>query len=97
MDAYPEGASPYGVYDMIGNCSEWTMSVKVAVRQWVIARGEYAVRGGCIPDNFRVTKCSNGGMGIGLQESRLMYVGFRPVLDEWGYEIWMNKQRNEGG
>lgn len=23
VDAYPEGRSPYGCYDMIGNCTEW--------------------------------------------------------------------------
>ncbi len=82
VDAYPEGASPYGVMDMVGNLAEWHalndqndigkmgFSIKEMrdVAPWFYA----------LPMHCR-------GMPR-WQNAR--YVGCRPVLDEWGRRLW---------
>jgi formylglycine-generating enzyme required for sulfatase activity len=41
VDRYPDGASPYGVYDLVGNVWEWTDT-------WYDSAGDLkVVKGGC--------------------------------------------------
>ena len=94
VDAYPEGASPYGVYDMMGNCYEWTMTIGVPepccsslsrYRQVIIIRGSDADPDAIHPWAHHVTRIMSGGV---LGQTFPPYTGFRPVLDEWQWQRW---------
>jgi formylglycine-generating enzyme required for sulfatase activity len=80
VDSYPEGASPYGVMDMIGNCYEWTMTPHRIDRMWVI-RGSDTDSSAITPRAHRITALMIGG------RTAMSYppnTGFRPVLDHIG-------------
>jgi formylglycine-generating enzyme required for sulfatase activity len=82
VDAYPEGASPYGVMDMVGNLAEWTAldlhnspdimgySNKEMPyhNQWFWALAVHHRPGTVNQWNW--------------------YIGCRPVLAEWGRRLW---------
>ena len=87
MDAYPQGRSPYGVYDMCGNVWEWTES------EYLQPRNRYTVlRGGSY---YRIKKGSNWYFQTGPQKvtfhqkmnllwpglDRCATVGFRCAAD----------------
>jgi len=96
VDAYPEGQSPYGVMDLMGNTYEYTMSTifdsseKEHLQQYVICRGNNCDYGLAaeyhLPSRVRnrVTNAVPSEMHFG----GLHYVGFRPVLDEWQKQAW---------
>jgi formylglycine-generating enzyme required for sulfatase activity len=94
VDAYPEGASPYEVYDMMGNCYEWTMTLDVPVprcsksglyRQTIVIRGCDADPDAMHPWAHRVTQIMHGGV---FEDEFPPYTGFRPVMDEWQRQHW---------
>jgi formylglycine-generating enzyme required for sulfatase activity len=90
VDAYPEGASPYGIYDMVGNCFEWTMTHGLSYNtkrysQVIIIRGSDPDPESLHPWAHRVTRIMPGGV---LPIDVPPYTGFRPVLDEWQRQHW---------
>lgn len=94
VDAYPEGASPYGVYDMMGNCYEWTMTMEVPrtcysklgrYSQVIVIRGSDADPDAVHPWSQCVTRIMPGGV---LEQTFPPYTGFRPVMDEWQRQHW---------
>lgn len=98
VGAYPEGASPYGVCDVIGNIREWTSTfeydpikrVEVPVVKGTCAREEIG------PDWFvhRVTRHRKGFL---IPELAPPYTGFRPVLDKWQHQHWQGFRVGEEG
>ena len=82
VDAYPEGASPYSLMDMVGNLGEWhapdekgdvgymAYSIKEMPRHntWFWA----------LPLHHRPT----------TRNQAMWYVGCRPVSEKWGQQMW---------
>jgi hypothetical protein len=89
VDAYPEGTSPYGVWDMFGNSSEWTATLIPPQFPWLhepCIKG-YNVRHGGEPKWFWsiLAQQERGFFDVGVP---LWNTGFRPVLDEWQRQHW---------
>jgi len=79
VDSYPDGASPYGVMDMMGNCYEWTTTPGRSGRyETYIIRGSDTDPTALTPRAHRVTGFISGGV------SPMSYppnTGFRVVRD----------------
>lgn len=78
VDAYPEGASPFGAFDMAGNMPEWTRTISYDGSMWAMGHN---VRRPSQPEwyYYMVFHHSFGGM---------MRVGFRPLMSEWHCTTW---------
>lgn len=68
VDAYPSGASPYGVMDMVGNILEWTHTLYKEYpykaddgREIENETGSYVIRGGSFSDYHRFARCAFRG------------------------------------
>ena len=85
VGSYPEGASPYGCMDMVGNAYEWVADV---ARSYpgnpspFVHEGSHFVRGGCWDDGPLNVRCAYRGWylpassaGVGPGDSD--YMGFR--------------------
>jgi formylglycine-generating enzyme required for sulfatase activity len=87
VDGYPAGASPYGVYDMVGNVAEWTMTADIIhntnVEGFIIKAN--GVKDAIPPYWFYnlVTWHNVGGI-----DASPIYIGFRPVKDVWQSRYW---------
>lgn len=84
---HPEGVSPYGLYQMLGNVNQWTNSLNQAYpyvaedgRETIDAKGYRIIRGGYWDEkDRRVLRCSFRGkalpnmaqIGIGFRTARL--------------------------
>jgi formylglycine-generating enzyme required for sulfatase activity len=83
VDAYPGGVSPYGVWDMNGNLSEWTMTRTIpdvkSTREAPLVKGTEA-KNVQQPEWFWSI--------IAHQHPGSRYSGFRPVLTRWQHQIW---------
>lgn len=101
VGVYPEGASPYGAEDLLGNGYEWTMTLGVGVtclkpmqkyRQAIVIRGSAPDPEAFHPWNHRVTKTTSGGV---LPDEMPPYTGFRPVMDKWQRQQWLGFHSGE--
>lgn len=73
VHAHPNGSSPYGVMDMVGNCCEWTASA--------YGPESNVVKGGFFAQNAPfLFLCCYRGMSQ-LRGNRQDYIGFRCVKD----------------
>jgi formylglycine-generating enzyme required for sulfatase activity len=95
VSAFPQGKSPYGVMDMLGNTYEWTLSTTFdflssdTLTEVAICRscsGDFPPNYFLNPEWFRnrVTKITGNAMYFGGAN----LVGFRPVMDEWHKQAW---------
>ena len=71
VNTYPQGISPSGVWDMIGNVWEWTSSL------YDDKRSNYSIRGGSFNQNLSEARCSiRNNISPGAREDN---IGFRVV------------------
>lgn len=63
VDAYPEGVSPLGCYNMCGNCWEWTSTIEIAQNGAEKGQSCNAVRGGSWYANPSSCKSDFSGEG----------------------------------
>lgn len=68
---HPEGASPDGCLDMLGNVQEWTSTST--------DRAEYSHRGGSYRSTATEVRCS--ARAVGNAESRITWRGFRVMME----------------
>lgn len=80
VDAYPEGVSWCGCYNMSGNCWEWTSTVEVAQNGAEQGQNVNAIRGGSWYANASSCKVSFRGEGR-RPSSAYNTVGFRLVAE----------------
>lgn len=88
VDSFPDGQSPYGIYNMAGNISEWTSSLFVNYpynkddgRENPQSSGDRVIRGGAwdAPSDYALRSANRGwATSIGEYDT----VGFRCVRDE---------------
>ncbi len=77
IDAYPEGASPFGLYDMVGNMPEY---VTLPDTEGLHIRGQCLKNKTAPPAWF---------FYIPLFEPSIpWYTGFRPVRNQWPRSLW---------
>lgn len=86
---YPEGASPFGMLDALGNAREWTGSFEYdpgTTNEVPVVKGTCA-REETEPLSFvhRVTRHRAGSL---VPENAPPYTSFRPVLDRWQRQFW---------
>lgn len=89
VDVYSGGVSPYGVWDMMGNAREWTLTFEYDPER---KRDVPVVKGSCAKDGplplwftHRVTRHRKGSLIPGESPP---YTGFRPVMDKWQTQYW---------
>jgi formylglycine-generating enzyme required for sulfatase activity len=82
VDAYPEGASPYGVMDMVGNLSEW----HALTRRNDVGRMGFSNKEMSRVNPWFFALPMHARPGTRRQPAR--HVGGRPVLEEWGRRLW---------
>lgn len=105
VDAYPEGVSPYGIYDMAGNCAEWTMTHILDQQgydrinrpdhysQQIVVRSWPVDReGGIPPIAYRVTNIIRASLVPGGHPPQTT---FRPVMDEWQRQYFLGASSGE--
>ena len=89
VDAYPGGASPYGAQDMLGNLAEWTMT-RAAPRVKSNREVEWT-------KGVATKELSSPAWFWSItarQQPGTLYVGFRPVLNDWQRKYWRSISRS---
>jgi formylglycine-generating enzyme required for sulfatase activity len=82
VDAYPEGASPYGVMDLVGNLAEWHA---LNAENDVGMMGFSVKEMGRVNPWFYALPMHRRGA---TRRQGVWYVGCRPVLEVWGRRLW---------
>lgn len=85
VDAYPEGASPYGVMDMVGNLGEWTATIPA----WRNAHAPMYM--GYHPKDMPGKAQWFWALPVHRSPGTFnwfWYVGCRPILTGWGRQLW---------
>jgi formylglycine-generating enzyme required for sulfatase activity len=87
VDAYPNGVSPYGVWDMCGSVMEWTMTDVPPADddngRYIIKKG-YPVKWESEAPWFDYLAIT---VEVGMPPDAF-YTGFRPVLERWVPQQW---------
>lgn len=78
VDAYPEGISPFGCYNLCGNCWEWTSTEAVAMNGAEKGKLVQVIRGGSWYATQSSCKATFRGEGR-AKENAFATVGFRVV------------------
>jgi formylglycine-generating enzyme required for sulfatase activity len=89
VGCFPEGVTPYGCLDMVGNVVEWTRSLwgeypypteakERAQREDLSARGNRMLRGGAFAGSVGGVRCA--GRNLFDPVGRNFYLGFRVVV-----------------
>lgn len=78
VDSYPHGISPFGCYNMAGNCWEWTSTIARATNGAEKGRLVNVIKGGSWYATSRSCRVSFRGEGR-LSKGRYATVGFRVV------------------
>lgn len=96
VGSYPEGASPYGVYDMVGNIREWTATFEYHLGKKTEVP---VVKGTCAREEsgplWLVHRATRHRAGSLIPIDAPPYTGFRPVLDKWQRQFWQNVNLEE--
>ena len=78
VDKYPDGASPYGVYDMAGNVMEWCLNeYKNPSYVGFIGNADRVLRGGYYDDSWASAQCFSRHWDA--PDARRPFIGFRIV------------------
>ena len=91
VDAYPTGASPYGVFDMVGNVVEWTMTITTRHRantEGPVVKSNQ-VKGSSPPYWYYNTVTWYNVLPLYDYSD---FIGFRPVKDKWHNKYWQGFQ-----
>ena len=80
VDAFPSGATPTGIFDMLGNASEWVWNPwesrsAVPLNAWIRVRGKRAVRGPSYDDVMNIY--NNLATRGAAEPTGLLLAGFR--------------------
>jgi iron(II)-dependent oxidoreductase len=85
VDAFPQGASPFGVLDLVGNVSQWTDEYRDPHTRAAIVRGgaSYQPRGSIwyFPQTYRLDEHQKYLL-MAPGRDRVGTIGFRCVVDE---------------
>ena len=95
VDGYPLGASPYQVFDMAGNISEWTMTVRPIpyTRQVGAVVKSRAAKDYSLPLWYWNISALEEVYPLGGMPAN---VGFRPVKDRWRHDLWQGFRIGNG-
>jgi len=93
VDAYPEGASPYGIESVLGNGFEWTLAFSLGQGPYLkdrreFERRQYVILRGSEPDTplSWVHYIARHDKSQSLSQLIMTHTGFRPIMDEWQYK-----------
>lgn len=86
VKAYPEGVSPFKVWDMIGNLAEWTMDLTTHHEGGMAAKYIGVIAKEKTDPDWLYYNASFGAPRA--IDAPPFYVGFRPILDSWRKRIW---------
>ena len=87
VDGYPSGVSPYGVWDLVGNVREWTMTVKPLPNTRLEG---FEVKGKSAKTSVEPVWYHHitAHERVVSAHDVPFYIGFRPVKDKWEPQLW---------